>query len=1308
MSFTVSLTESSADIASMSFTNLPGQQAMQQPTSSQPSNTSANMLQQNHPFGIAATQQQQQQQLQYQLQQQIQNLQIQFHTQEQSLQQAQQQNQFTPQQIAAARQSLQAQYQHQMSLVTRQQQQLHQQQHLLQQHSQGPPQNGLAAPEPQSHATRPTAVLNGGIAPQGASSTDMNRSHLGGDVNSTVRTQTPINGPPPQTQGAPALNANNMAALRAVAARFNITDSVLAQLTPEQLHLFLQNLQTQQMQQARLHQHSEVPNGGVATPQRQQSATPLNADPSAQASLARQVNGGVANHDRSVSHSPAPGQIHPAASTPLSTTRMQQHFSHSVPQLFSPTAVHSGPNTVPAVLGSPLGFANLPPTSSVVPIQRKESSTSLAADDLREASTSSDTSAPNTAGSTSQVTYTPEEVANAHKISEEFMSTLPGFTSETFIPFLQEFLESQGIKGNFSKPPVFGDKHIDLYLFFCEVIRQGGQEQVHKKRIWRLVAKESGLPDIATLPPLLSRWYKVWLQPLEQLKVFPPGHPRHTGVSANFSLKKKRKNDNFVSPSATPGPNDRSISASAEGSSKRPRLYSPVTNGVASANASPAHYTPPPPSSMLRSPVQPPPPLAIGTVSLGHPGQALAHANGPASASTPSLPTNGAAPPMSFSRSMQQVTMAMGNRPQPPLAAPDIVGPGIGPTVDMTGGSAHMPLNAPPPPAPPHSVIPPAPAIPVYTLPPPPAAPPQPQFFPLERTIDTFGGIDLHSCVSLRPRARMPSISEYGTIDIRALTLSIESGIVLEVTAALNTLIRVSAQHDVVLPLSQCEELAEVLANILESVKPPQIACREGRSSGTRESSCDKGVGLGSKPKSKSTAATTYSEDTELFGTMCANNVSEGGIIGDDMQDESAVRGLLRGKDELWSFTSDRTLTVACILRNLTFLPANQAYLAGSIDFIQAFSALTTLCDEAVGAVHCSKDDGASLKNLPSLVLLRALEFRKSLIIMLANLADKIDLRQAGEPFLRSALRLIAYFVDEQQTSDVTGEWVRECVPSVPGDPLAVISHVRAHDGRTYYLHALEAAGRLSVADKNRSFISTAASPSQFSSLTHACGSLLVGHQAAISLHPSATANFTEQRLMWVQMVLVVLSNFICVITPQSLVASRKYTAFRLSPNGAILSHSAISGVGDSAPTSPRPASSMRRVLSRRPMPFKPTTCTAAAVPPALRELRQTLAGNGNMVRSLFEMIFIWWVQIGMPNVRGQSFPLHDSPISDLAERALYILQLLHPDNDAVFASRWCEWVVDRAAGCQVSSTLTEILYELIGLMPVQSLTSTS
>ncbi|KAJ2449411.1 hypothetical protein GGF42_004781 [Coemansia sp. RSA 2424] len=1093
-----------------------------------------------------------------------------------------------------------------------------------------------------------------------------------------------------------------MATLRAIAARFNIPDSVLSQLAPAQLQAFLSNLQLQQApdaQQARLQQSSETPSGGMSTPQRQQSATPLNATPGAHSFAARPGKGSVAGHDRSMSQSPAPGQGHPATPTP----HMQQNYSHSVPQLFSPTAVHTGQAAASAVLGSPIGLANLSRASNAPSVQRKESSTSVLVDDLRATPTPSDASAPNTSGSAVQPTYTPEEVANAYRISEEFTSTLPGYTSETFIPFLQAFLEEHNIKGNFAKPPVFGDKHIDLYQFFCEVIRQGGLEQVHTRRIWRQVAKDSGLPDIPTLPPLLSRWYKVWLQPLEQLRVYPPGHPKHTGISANFSLKKRRKPDAFASPGSTPGPADRSISASVEGSNKRPKMYSPVTNGVASANVSPAHFTPPSSSDMLQSPSQPPPPpLATGTMSLGHPGQSLTGGGSAAAssqhmalnnASGPSLPTNGIAPNLTHSRSMHQLGAAMGHQQlHSSISMPGVAGSGIGPT----GTTAPR----------------------IVTIPPPPAAPQPLRFFPLERTLDTFGGVDLQSCIAFRPRPRMPSISEYGAVDIRALTLSIESGITLEVTTALNTLIRISAHPDVALPLAQCEELAEVLSGILESVKLPHAAYKGDGSADARGSQYGEGDanGLDSNltPKATPAKAGSYSDDTMLFGMMCSNDLSDGGMIGDDMQDESAVRGLLHGNDDLWSFTSDRSLTVAYALRNLTFLPANQAFLAGSIDFIQAFSALAALCDEAIQAVHCDRadndddDDEEDLQGLQSMVVLRAIEFRKSLIVMLANMSDKIDLHLVGEQFLWTALRLIAYFVDEQQTSDITSEWVRECMPTAPGDPQAGISHVRAYDGHTYYLHALEAAGRLSVSEKNRLFIASATTPSQFSSLTDACASLLAGHQAAISLCPSATANFTEQRLMWVQMVLVVLSNFICVVTPQPLVASRKYSAFRLLSNGAIIGNSAINGIGDNIATSPSPANSMRRVLARRPMPFKPMVCTTAAVPPALRELRQRLAENGDLVRSLFEIVFVWWVQVGLPCVRGQSFQPNDSPVSDLAERAVYILQLLHPENDAQFASRWSEWVVDRAAACQVSSTLTEILYELIGLIPVQSLSSIS
>ncbi|KAJ2828732.1 hypothetical protein FBU31_002848, partial [Coemansia sp. 'formosensis'] len=173
-----------------------------QPTASQPNNSSANMLQQNHPFGItAAQQQQQQQQIHFQFQQQVQNLQMQFQAQEHGLQQAQQQNQFSPQQIAMARQALLMQHQQQMALVSQQQQQMQQQhmqqQHLLQQQSQGQLQNGLAVSEQLPHATKSVAPFNGRIAPHGVNTADLSRSHSGSDINGMAKAQTPMNAPLP-------------------------------------------------------------------------------------------------------------------------------------------------------------------------------------------------------------------------------------------------------------------------------------------------------------------------------------------------------------------------------------------------------------------------------------------------------------------------------------------------------------------------------------------------------------------------------------------------------------------------------------------------------------------------------------------------------------------------------------------------------------------------------------------------------------------------------------------------------------------------------------------------------------------------------------------------------------------------------------------------------------------------------------------------------------------------------------------------------------------------------------------------------
>ncbi|KAJ2636823.1 hypothetical protein GGF40_002765 [Coemansia sp. RSA 1286] len=1019
----------------MAFNKVPGQQTALPASGAQTGDAAGVILQANGQLGASMTQQQQQQQQFLQQQQAyLQQLQLQQQNQANGTNiNGQPQQGFSPQQIAFARQAFAAQQQvllNQQQQQQQQQQTLFNQQQLQQQQLQQQQQQGLL-----------------------------------------------------QAQNGVAGRGFNVAALRALAAKYGISEEASAQIPPLQLAGFLQSIQAQNNGNMLRGQESVATPprqqgsvAGVATPQRQQSATPQAAASQASATKSVKRNQQRAK-SKSQSQSPAPG---PGPGP------------HGM--LVSPSTPH---------LNMHLGM-----------LQRAGSSTPT----------------PSDAGG-SQIVYTPEEIAAASKASEEFLAKLPHFTYETFVPFLQKFNRDNNISGNFAKPPLFNDMQIDLYRFFCEVVRQGGLEQVHTKKLWRQVAKDSGLPDIPTLPPLLSRWYKVWLQPLEQLRVFPPGHARHTGIGANFSLKKRRKGGEASgSPGSTPGPE----------SVKRSRIQSPAPLSASFAAPFSGHATPVP------TPLQP---------------------------GVPSQPVN---------------------------------------------------------------------SIRLVTIPPPPPPPLPLRFFPLERTLDTYGGYDLQACANLRPRTRVPTISEYGSIDVRALALSIESGIPAEVTAALTTLIRVTAHPEVVLPLSQCEELAEVVLGVLEGESDDEKddddddgeddGSDDGKQKTQEEAeaengrhSLDSSFGMGRALGITS----SYIDDLNRFDATHAEDVSNGGIPGDDVQDMAAVRGLLRGGDELWEFTSDRTLAAAYALRNLSFLPANQFFLASSSDFFRTFVALTRRCDRA------SRESALALR--------RALEYRKALVVILANIADRLDLRLCNSRFVRAMLRLLAYFADQQQTASIASSWEMGETPS-----------------GMFMLLALDALARMTVPDTNRAVLAQIG-PRIFVPFADACSRLLAAHTTTVHIANASS----EQRLIWVHTALLVVSNLASVVAEPP-TSSRRYTAFRV-------------------------ADTNDRATARPHLPFKPVVVNTVAVPPVLARFRHYLVSDAALVRALLELALMI----------ANTYPNTEPPMVDLAERAVFVLQLLHPGHEALFAARWAEWVVDRVAHRQLPRLLTEVLCELVGFLPV-------
>ncbi|KAK5173010.1 uncharacterized protein LTR77_003132 [Saxophila tyrrhenica] len=103
-------------------------------------------------------------------------------------------------------------------------------------------------------------------------------------------------------------------------------------------------------------------------------------------------------------------------------------------------------------------------------------------------------------------------------------------------------------------------------------------------------------------------------------------------------------------------------------------------------------------------------------------------------------------------------------------------------------------------------------------------APQSKNYVPAARTAGSdgsYGGLDVPSMTAVgeaiaRHRPDMPSITEMGLVDTRAITLSLASGIHAEVRYALDTLAMLSNEHNVAFDLEKCEDLMDVIVDCAE------------------------------------------------------------------------------------------------------------------------------------------------------------------------------------------------------------------------------------------------------------------------------------------------------------------------------------------------------------------------------------------------------------------------------------------------------------------------------------------------------------
>lgn len=94
-------------------------------------------------------------------------------------------------------------------------------------------------------------------------------------------------------------------------------------------------------------------------------------------------------------------------------------------------------------------------------------------------------------------------------------------------------------------------------------------------------------------------------------------------------------------------------------------------------------------------------------------------------------------------------------------------------------------------------------------------------YLPAARSIELDGGYDIPGLFDLgtflaRNRPDMPTVDEMGVIDIKAITLSLASGLHAEVRYALDSLATVSYDQRVQFDLEKCQDLLEVMVDCAE------------------------------------------------------------------------------------------------------------------------------------------------------------------------------------------------------------------------------------------------------------------------------------------------------------------------------------------------------------------------------------------------------------------------------------------------------------------------------------------------------------
>ncbi|KAL1919563.1 uncharacterized protein VTP21DRAFT_2256 [Calcarisporiella thermophila] len=448
-------------------------------------------------------------------------------------------------------------------------------------------------------------------------------------------------------------------------------------------------------------------------------------------------------------------------------------------------------------------------------------------------------------------------------------------TQEQFVKSLRDFLASKNIT---LRIPNMGKQPVNLYLVYLAVTRMGGYEKVTRERAWRQVAELTGIASMTANPiQSLRKHYQNILLPFEEAH-FPAGEKKQQSIEQPTESQPVATSTH-LGPTVVPQTNYLANADAANmnlaGVPSLPTTGFPMTNNsVVSNQLQPQMHglsmAMSPPSSLMNQRMSP---------ALSPSRRSSTHQ---VTKSTMSPPHNHAAP-AGVVPNQQQPGISSSPVQVPALPKTTIPSPAL--KEDVTSNSSATPRKKP--------------------------------YVPKTRVIETYGGIDVKYFEKFDLKPQFPSINDLGAVDIHAITMSIKSGMKMEMATALNTLTVLTSARNILLPISRCGSLLDALLDIIGD-----YASAMGRLSTKKFK----------YPFEKTIPS--YSELVEF-----------------SLEEQQTLQvPEERTGSERWLSLRDRAVCAMNILRNLSFMPDNQSYLGRHRKFL----------DRLIEALSIPIDDGKS------------------------------------------------------------------------------------------------------------------------------------------------------------------------------------------------------------------------------------------------------------------------------------------------------------------------------------------------------------